>query len=106
MPETGLRSLGQGSQIRAWNGEGRAGSRHGVPKTETKVVEGQDTRWKVLEGAWVVGMRGSEFQCYTECNTRSVCPHPIRNSVTIRSGVDAPFVQRRRNPSELTPILP
>ena len=24
--ETGLRSLGQGSQIRVWNGEGRAGS--------------------------------------------------------------------------------
>ena len=38
MPETGLRSLGQGSRIRARNGEGRAGSRRGVPKTETKVV--------------------------------------------------------------------
>ena len=35
----------------------------------TKVVEGQDTWWKVLEGAWVVGMRGSEFRCYMECNT-------------------------------------
>ena len=36
-PETGLRSLGQGSRIRARNGEGQAGSRCGVPKTETKV---------------------------------------------------------------------
>ena len=43
MPETGLQSLGQGSRIRARNGEGREGSRHGVPKTETKVVDGQDT---------------------------------------------------------------
>ena len=60
MPETGLRCLGQGSRIRAQSGEGWAGSRHGIPKTETKVVGGQDTRWKVLEGAWVVGMRGSE----------------------------------------------
>ena len=73
MPEMGLQSLGQGSQIRARSGEGRAGSRHGVPKTETKVVEGWDTRWKVLERAWVVGTRGSEFQCCTECNTHGCC---------------------------------
>ena len=37
IPETGLRSLGQGSQIRAWNGEGWAGSRCGVPKMGIKV---------------------------------------------------------------------
>ena len=37
---------------------------------ETKVVGGRDTWWKVLEGAWVVGMRGSEFRCCTECNNR------------------------------------
>ena len=37
---------------------------------ETKVVEGRDTGWKVLEGAWVVGTRGLEFQCYTECNSQ------------------------------------
>ena len=49
MPEVGLQSLGQGSWIRAQNGEGWAGSRHGVPETETKVVGGQDTQWKVLE---------------------------------------------------------
>ena len=30
---------------------------------------GQDTRWKVLEGAWVVGTHGSEFRCCTECNS-------------------------------------
>ena len=56
MPEVGLRSLGQGSRIRARSREGRAGSRHGVPKTETKVVGGQNTQWKILEGAWVVGV--------------------------------------------------
>ena len=68
MPEMGLQSLGQGSRIRAWNGEGQEGSRRGVLKMETKVVEGQDTWWKVLEGAWVVGTRGLEFQYCTECN--------------------------------------
>ena len=36
-PEMGLQSLGQGSRIRAWNGEGQAGLRCGVLKTETKV---------------------------------------------------------------------
>ena len=65
MPETGLRSLGQGSRIRAWSGEGQAGSRHRIPKMETKVVGGRDTWWKVLEGAWVVGTCGSEFWCCT-----------------------------------------
>ena len=68
MPEMGLQSLGQGSQIRARSREGRAGSRCGVPKMETKVVGGWDTWWKVLEGAWVMGMHGSEFRCCTECN--------------------------------------
>ena len=68
MPEMGLQSLSQGSRIRARNGEGRAGLRCRVPKTETKVVEGRDTWWKVLGGAWVVGTCGSESRCYTECN--------------------------------------
>ena len=49
MPEMGLQSVSQGSWIRARNGEGRAGSRCGVLKTETKVVEGQDMQWKILE---------------------------------------------------------
>ena len=68
-PETGLQSLGQGSQIRARNGEVWAGLRCGVPKTETKVVEGWDMQWKILEGAGVVGTRRSEVRCYTECNS-------------------------------------
>ena len=42
----------------------------------TKVVGGQNTRWKVLEGAWVVGMRGLEFRCCTECNTPHDCVVP------------------------------
>ena len=37
MPEMGLQSLGQGSRIRARNGEGRAGSRCRVLKMGTKV---------------------------------------------------------------------
>ena len=41
-PKMGLRSLGQGSRIRARNGEGWAGSRCGVPKTETKVCGGME----------------------------------------------------------------
>ena len=36
-PETVLQSLGQGSWIRAQNGEGWAGSRCGVPEMGTKV---------------------------------------------------------------------
>ena len=48
MPKTGLQSLSQGSRIRAWSREGQAGSRHGVPKMESKVVGGQDTQWKVF----------------------------------------------------------
>ena len=41
---------------------------------ETKVVEGWDTQWKVLEGAGVMEMRGSEFRCYTECNNPTESP--------------------------------
>ena len=36
-PNMGLQSLGQGSWLRARNGEGQAGSRCGVLKMETKV---------------------------------------------------------------------
>ena len=35
--ETGLQSLGQGSRIRAWHGEGRAGSSMRSSKNRTKV---------------------------------------------------------------------
>ena len=70
-PETGLQSLGQGSQIRARNGEGRAGSKCGVPKTETKVCGGmgyavEDFRMSLGHGdAWI----RVPAWCYTECNT-------------------------------------
>ena len=67
----GLRSLSQGSRIRAWNGEGRAGLRCGVPKMETKVCGG--TGYAVEDfRAWVMGMCGSEFRCSV---TRSVRLH-------------------------------
>ena len=42
----------------------------------------------------------------TQAESRSICPHPIQDSVTIRSGVDTPLVQRQRNPSDLAPIIP
>ena len=72
-PEMGLRSLGQGSQIRARKGKGRAGSRCGVPKTETKVCGGvgymvEDFRMSLGCGdAWI----RVPVQCYMECNTGS-----------------------------------
>ena len=66
MPETGLQSLSQGSRIRAQNGVGRAGSRCGVPEKGTKVCGRAGYVGEDLECAWVVGMRGSEFWCYTE----------------------------------------
>ena len=50
--DTGLRSLSQGSQMRAWNGEGRAGSSMWSSenaRTELRFVEGWDMWWKVLE---------------------------------------------------------
>ena len=69
-PETGLRSLSQGSWIRAWNREGRVGSSCGVPEMETKVYGGtgymvEDFRSSLGCGdAWT----GVPVQCYTECN--------------------------------------
>ena len=68
----GLQNLGQGSRIRAWNGEGRAGSRCGVLETETKVCGGmgyvvEDFRMSLGSGnAWI----GVPVWCYTECNKR------------------------------------
>ena len=70
--ETGLQSPSKGSQIRAWNGEGRAGSRCGVLKTETKVCGGmgyavEDFRTSSDHGnAWI----GVPMRCYTECNKK------------------------------------
>ena len=68
--ETGVRNLGQGSRIRARNGEGRAGLRCGVLETETKVSGGAGyAQWKIFNRAWVVEMLGLEFRCGV---TRSV----------------------------------
>ena len=70
-PEMGLRSLGQGSWIRAQNGEGRAGLRCGVLKTETKVCGGTgymagDFRTSLGHGdVWI----GVLVRCYTERST-------------------------------------
>ena len=50
---------------------------------ETKVVGGRDTWWKVLEGAWVMGMRGSEFRCCTECNNQGL----LEGTWRVRGGV-------------------
>ena len=69
--KTGLRSLGQGSRIRAQNGEGRAGSRCGVLKMETKVCGGmgytvEDFRMSLgREDAWI----RVPVRCYMECNS-------------------------------------
>ena len=78
-PEMGLQSLGQGSRIRARNGEGWAGSRCGVLKMETKVCGGtgyavEDFRTSLGRGeAWI----GVLVQCYTECNTLPDAPHSM-----------------------------
>ena len=72
-PEMGLQSLSQGSWIRAWNGEGRAGSRCGVLKTETKVCGGTGYAVEVFRtsldhgDAWI----GVPVRCYMECNNKA-----------------------------------
>ena len=49
---------------------------------------GRNTRWKALEGAWVMGTCGSEFWCCTECNTNKGHPnisiHPERDLASVR----------------------
>ena len=69
-PEMGLQSLGQGSWIRARNGEGRAGSRCRVLKTETKVCGG--TGYAVEEFRSSLGCGDAWIRvpvwCYMECN--------------------------------------
>ena len=47
-PETGLQSLGQGSQIRAWNGRVGQGRDAEFRKQKLRFVEGQDMQWKIL----------------------------------------------------------
>ena len=69
-PEMGLQSLGQGSRIRAQNGEGQAGSRCGVLKMETNVCGGTgyvvgDFRMSLSCGdVWIRVL----VRCYMECN--------------------------------------
>ena len=69
-PKTALQSLGQGSQIRAQNGEGRGGSRCGVLKTETKVCGGAG--YTVEDFRMILGHVGAcigvPVWCYMECN--------------------------------------
>ena len=66
----GLRSLGQGSQIRARNGEGQAGSSMRSSENGTKVCEWmgyvvEDLRMSLGHGdAWIRVL----VQCYMECN--------------------------------------
>ena len=69
--EMGLQNLGQGSQIRAQNGEGRAGSGMWSSENGTKVcggmgymVEGFRTS-SGREDVWI----GVPVRCYTPCNT-------------------------------------
>ena len=70
--ETGLQSLGQGSRIRTWNGEGWAGSSMWSSENGTKVCG-----WMgyAVEGLRTSSGRGDVWirvlvQCYTECNTK------------------------------------
>ena len=68
--EMGLQSLGQGSQIRAWNGEGQAGLSMRSSKNGTKICGWmgyvvEDLRTSLGHGdAWI----GVLVQCYMECN--------------------------------------
>ena len=73
-PETGLRSLGQGSQERVWNREGWAGSSTWSSENRTKVcgwmgyvVGDLRTSWG-HEEVWI----GVPVRCYTECNKFAV----------------------------------
>ena len=71
--ETGLQSLGQGSQIRVWNREGQAGSSTRSFKNRTKVCGWMrytvgDLRTSSGRGdVWI----GVPVRCYTECNRSS-----------------------------------
>ena len=66
----GLQSLGQGSWIRVWNREGRAGSSTWSSENGTKVYGWmgyvvRDLRTSLGHGdVWV----GVPLRCYTECN--------------------------------------
>ena len=61
--EMGLRSLGQGSQISVWNGEGQAGLSTWSSKNRTKVCGWMGYTVGVLEQVRVMEKCRSEFQC-------------------------------------------
>ena len=69
--KTGLQSLGQGSQIRAQNGEGQAGSSTRSSENGTKVCGWmgyavEDLRISSGHGdVWI----GVPVRCYMECNS-------------------------------------
>ena len=68
--ETGLRSLSQGSQVRVWNGEGRAGSSMRSSENRTKVCGWMgyavgDLRTSLGHGGMWIGVL---VQCYFLCN--------------------------------------
>ena len=71
--EMGLQSLGQGSWIRVWNGEGRAGSSMQSSENRTKVCGWMgyavgDLRTSSGHGDMWIGVL---VRCYTECNIHS-----------------------------------
>ena len=82
-PDMGLQNLSQGSRIRTRNREGWAGSRCGVPETETKVCGGtgyvvEDFRLSLGRGdAWI----RVPVWCYMECNKRMHEAHFCRVQV-------------------------
>ena len=61
--KTGLQSLGQGSRIRVWNREGRAGSSTWSSKNRTKVCGWMGYMVGDLRTSSGHGTCGSEFQC-------------------------------------------
>ena len=77
--ETGLQSLGQGSQERVWNWEGRAGLGTWSSKNRIKVlwIEGICGRG-VWEQVWLMEKCGSEFRCSV---TWSVCFGTLEKTV-------------------------
>ena len=116
MSETGLGSLGQGSRIRARNGEGWAGSRCGVLETETKVcgrvgyaveafrmswgVKWQNTTWswsgerELMEGTWL------QLMCCAP--SRSCCPKFRSNGIHgVYDWYSGVYRRRRRRRSRL-----
>ena len=71
--EMGLWSLGQGSQMRVWNGEGQAGSSMQSSENRTKICGWMGYTVGDLRMSWGHGdvWIGVPVRCYTECNTHA-----------------------------------